>query len=435
MISNAAATELVLVYLLSNAFGVYVIYRFIRANLGDPRNPTIAFGTFFCYFIVNSSLYLLFDQPSVNLAVSLLSFFALSFNFPVGIKTAFFASALTLSILISLETLTVLAIQALPFSGGSIQNQSLLMLSMVTSRILSFFFVLLFEKYKRINKEQDIPILPWIAIVTLPLSTIALLFILIIPRSSEFTLWDIAAIGILFGLNIFVFYLYEEILKNSSRALELHLISRQQNALLKQMEIVNRTSEDIRAIRHDLRQHIGSLHCLISNNLTSEALEYAGHMLDSVFPEENISHSGSLEIDSILNFQISEALSRRIEVNTIVKIPQDLCRYFNSFDLSIVIGNLMENAIEATQSVEAPMPIQVLLSYDRGVLLLKVKNQYRGVIHKLSDGRFQSKKVGVHGIGLKNVQRVVKNYNGLLEIEYDDTTFSAKTIMYRKSQV
>ncbi|NLI89994.1 MAG: sensor histidine kinase [Epulopiscium sp.] len=106
-------------------------------------------------------------------------------------------------------------------------------------------------------------------------------------------------------------------------------------------------------------------------------------------------------------------------------IPKEINIPF--FDITVVLGNLLDNAIEAVGKIEEDKYINIKLEYREGKFILEIKNSFNGVIIKEDDTICTSNlDKENHGIGLKSVKSVVEKYNGIMEIEYDESNFSVK---------
>ena len=111
------------------------------------------------------------------------------------------------------------------------------------------------------------------------------------------------------------------------------------------------------------------------------------------------------------------------------RIPENLD--INSFDLVVVIGNLLDNAIESL-SKQKKGSFQIEISYRQGTLLINAKNTYEGEIIRKGETLISTKKnaTEAHGIGLSNVRRVIEKYDGEMMIDTEDNLFNVHIIMY-----
>ena len=142
-------------------------------------------------------------------------------------------------------------------------------------------------------------------------------------------------------------------------------------------------------------------------------------------------HTGNLDIDSILNYKLgqAEAAGARLELD--ITLPEGFT--VNSFDLNVILGNLLDNAVEGLAG-SGDKWLALSLKADRGVFFLKLANRYDGVALQMDgpDGpAYRSRRKGKdHGLGLSIVRRVVEQYHGQLWIDSAGTVFTVEIIFY-----
>lgn len=121
--------------------------------------------------------------------------------------------------------------------------------------------------------------------------------------------------------------------------------------------------------------------------------------------------SGNVMIDAVLNSKLSLAKSHGIAINAKAVVPQELS--FPDIDLCVILGNLLDNAIEACQWLEEPASrfIRVYLDLKGENLYLCITNS-TGKIQK-RNGKYVSRKAGRHGFGLQRVDRLISRYQGI----------------------
>lgn len=142
--------------------------------------------------------------------------------------------------------------------------------------------------------------------------------------------------------------------------------------------------------------------------------------------------SKNFEIDSILNYMIQQAKSAGISVSSQILIPE---QFTHSFDFVIILGNLLENAIEAASN-SSQKYIDLTIQLQKNVLYIEIKNSYDGILQPTGNSNapsFYTTKTTnrhQHGIGLNSVRKIVEKYNGTMDIHASDQTFCVKVILY-----
>ncbi len=134
-----------------------------------------------------------------------------------------------------------------------------------------------------------------------------------------------------------------------------------------------------------------------------------------------------------MNYMLQKAKAELETVDVKVILPEEI---MHSFDLNVLIGNLLENAIEAARKTERKY-LNVYIALQKGVLKIQIENSYVtetiSEVNKRDGSRIfltTKKKKEQHGIGLKNVKKIVELYNGNIDIQTRGNIFSVKLILY-----
>jgi sensor histidine kinase regulating citrate/malate metabolism len=243
---------------------------------------------------------------------------------------------------------------------------------------------------------------------------------------------------LLLVVNYVIFEVYDWISRNAEL--------REQNRLYaRQLELCNQQAEEreslyleIRRIRHDLKNHLSGLLGMIQTGQTKEAEKYIMQMLDAGVGDhpEEVSRSGNIVVDSIINHAYTAAQKDNIQFNANVLVPAALP--FESGHLAIVLGNLLENALEACRDIpEGKGFICLDISYAKGIFQLCIKNNYQAKRKKDTIGHYLTTKDDTiyHGLGLSSINHAIANYQGQMEIVDKNNEFQVTVVMYGSSSV
>lgn len=133
--------------------------------------------------------------------------------------------------------------------------------------------------------------------------------------------------------------------------------------------------------------------------------------------------SGNLALDALINHLTQETMKYKIELDLNIDVNGEM--NLDDTELCVLVGNVFDNAVEASKKIAENRKIWVHFSYKKGYLCFLVKNRYNGRIQR--DGKIiKSTKEGMHGFGLLSVKRIVNNYHGNMEISEKDKIFSVK---------
>lgn len=188
---------------------------------------------------------------------------------------------------------------------------------------------------------------------------------------------------------------------------------------------------DVQKERHDMKQHIYVVSEMIRCKQYIEAQEYLKKLSErDAINKEFISKTGNILIDSIINVKYAVMRQNGIKLQLDIHIPRQLP--FEEDDLSVMVGNVIDNAIEAVKL----LPIQerfigLYIRYEKNVFIMTVVNPFDHELLKNEEGELITSKGDnkKHGIGLKSIKKVTQKYSGSVVIETDDGKFVVKMIL------
>jgi len=419
-----------IIYLLSNTFGTYTIFKFMTFFFEtDTANKKIEFISYVFYYLTIAIIYIIFNDPTINLISNLILFFLLTLNYPSSLKSRLVAIVYIYAILLSVEVLVVFGLRFINLNQLSDNADIELITSLICTKIFSYMVMLALSNFKMITNDIYIPPIHWIAIVLIPIGTMFSTFMLITIETQYKIQLILISISILFIINVFVFYLYDALIKSYHERIEKELLHQQNNAYKKQLDIINQSNENIRILRHDIKNHISVLQILIERNDNKGALEYLHRIFYYIRESDNHIKSGNMMVDSILNYKIDEAQKRGIKVDLELSVPKEL--NIEPFDLNIVLGNLLDNAIEAVSKLERNKIIKVSIKLDRNVLYINILNPFDGeLIYENSNLKTTNQDKENHGFGLKSVKKAISKYNGTITVHHTEYVFYVDVLLY-----
>ncbi len=129
-----------------------------------------------------------------------------------------------------------------------------------------------------------------------------------------------------------------------------------------------------------------------------------------------------------LNYKVELAAQFGIEFEVKASAPRN--GELNAEDLSICLGNLLDNAIEAVAGLQKEKVIKVKLKADKGNLFINVTNPY--ITAKKEKGKYLSHKTdsGEHGLGLMIVKQITEKYKGQMQIQDENGEFDVEVLLF-----
>ncbi|MBU5314541.1 GHKL domain-containing protein [Tissierella carlieri] len=417
------------IYIFSNIFMTYTIYKFMRIFYAkeNANKKVIEIGSYITYFIAITMLHIFVKIPIILLISNLGLFLMLTLNYKSSFKKRILTALLIYLTLMCIEMIIVL------YTGYFkldllIRNDYESILGIIIIRIVSYFIVLIIGSYKNIRQGDIVPNTYWLCILIIPIGTLYLLITTFMVRGlASVTIFMSIAFVLL--INFATFYLYDEISRILSEEKDKILMQQQNKYYEKQLELMRESLKSIKTIKHDLKNHMTSLYVLVEEDKKEELLEYLSGVIEVFNNKEGLASTGNTVIDSIINFKLQEAEKEKIAVNIDLNIPKEL--KIPSFDITIILGNLLDNALNAVKKLEKNRYIDIKIKYTKGRLILKIDNSFDGTIIKEKGKIITSHRdKNNHGLGLESVKTVLEKYNGVIEFKYDSNKFHTALLMF-----
>lgn len=190
---------------------------------------------------------------------------------------------------------------------------------------------------------------------------------------------------------------------------------------------VSQQVEQARAQAHDLRHHANTLAALARKKKSAEILAYLESYQTNLAESAVSTYSDLLVADSVLCHYEAMAQKLGVEYDVAMPLPHDLD--FPSDELCVVLGNLLENAIEAlARQTEGEQRLYLRGGVDGTDFYLMLHNSFSGSIQKRQD-RFLSSKRNDFGLGIPSVERIVESHGGLCSFQVEGQLFKASVLI------
>ena len=211
-------------------------------------------------------------------------------------------------------------------------------------------------------------------------------------------------------------------------AIDRRIAAFQKDLMEKHITEVENIYRQMRGWRHDYHNHIQTMKAYRSFNENDKVDTYLNSLETDLTNVDTLIKSGNVMVDAILNSKLSLAKSRKIEINAKAIVPKNIT--VSEIDLCVIIGNLLDNAIEACMRIDDTTKrfIRVYMDLKRENLYLSVTNASGGNIRK-QDGRYISGKGENHGFGLMRVDRIVDKYAGYIKRRDEDGVFTSEIML------
>lgn len=211
------------------------------------------------------------------------------------------------------------------------------------------------------------------------------------------------------------------------RIYDRRITSYQNKLLQKEMEEVHNIYMTMRGWRHDYHNHMQSLKAYIAMGNAEEAGEYLSGLETDLDDINLLFNTGNLNADAILNSKISLAINNGINVNYKASLPETMT--ITDIDICVLLGNLIDNAVEANRSVEeGDKFIRLYIGELKKQLYISVSNATTETVRKI-DEEYIYKKRGDHGHGLKRINNIVDKYEGYINRKNEPGVFVTEVML------
>ena len=224
------------------------------------------------------------------------------------------------------------------------------------------------------------------------------------------------------------FLLFDEILAREKHVEEELKTQNQLIALqMRSQDEVNNMYQNILSLKHDMNNHLHTISGYMQVGEYAKAQEYAGKIAGEVSKIKSF-HSGNAVVDALIGSKTALAEMNGIRVDVDMAVPPEL--KITDEDLTVMIGNLYDNAIDANLKFEDANKrfIHIKVLFDGGNLLLMFENA------AVEQNRFGDKcnwtttkeDSSMHGFGIKSIDRIIQKYGGYCERELKDNVFRCR---------
>lgn len=211
----------------------------------------------------------------------------------------------------------------------------------------------------------------------------------------------------------------------ADRLLEKRVAAYQDDLIEKHFEEVQSIYDKMRGWRHDYHNHIQALLALVGDD--ERTRDYLWKLNKDLTEVDTVVKTGNVTVDAILNSKLTLIKSKAIPVDAVAKVPDDL--KISEIDLCAIIGNLLDNAIEAV----LPLPpearfIRIYIGMLKSQLYISVTNSTSSEPRKIGEKYVSTKGEG-RGVGLMRVDSIAKRNGGTVNRQNESGVFATEVLL------
>lgn len=309
-------------------------------------------------------------------------------------------------------------------------KDSIRFISLIIVQVIIFYMSQFIIKYYDVE-EGKVVWDTWLMIIIMPfisIITLGLLLTLSINLKKDYQplgekIIIFVVIGILM-INLVVYLMYIKLKKDYKNKLEYEILKQKYDIRETDIKEIKKLYQDLRKVKHDIKQHLNLLKIMLYNSKIAEAItylenyersEYSGNKNRIFSPNEFLNYI----INSKINFMDEHGIRFYCVSNTKINGISDV-------ELSIVLGNLLDNAMEACVESKNEKTISLFVQQVESHFIIKIENSVdtnqvnRRTIFSLKTTKLDKEK---HGIGLSSVKNIVNKYGGHISFMCEENKF------------
>lgn len=415
--------DLVLVLLnIINPIAIYLIY---AAFLGQPKyNKKIVFDAYFVFNFISTLILLTARSALYNIGFFVLGMILLTFLYKGKILFKVFLVFIFYAVLVFIELSFTYFLKNNDYLLTELDFQVNFFYGLLKFITLTFSFVIYFIFSN--NKYKNIPTYVYIILSFIPILSLLVIFFEVIryPVTNKYFIFCSI---VLFFINILVLIIFTILSNLYSDRLRLNNLEKDYDLINMQKENINKSTKRLAALEHDLKNKLIPLYYMAESEDNVGA--YLSEIIGEFKNEFLIANSGLIEVDAIINSKYEFCKENNIDFAVDLNISKDI--NINHRDLAIILGNLLDNAIEASSKV-ADKWIRLVLKSEQNLVFIMVDNSFDGIVKRENGKLISRKDKEFSGLGLSNVEYLADKYGGKVTISYKENRFRASVMLFEK---
>lgn len=227
-------------------------------------------------------------------------------------------------------------------------------------------------------------------------------------------------------INLYLFYMLDTFAENRELKYKLALYEQQAQSnyeyYAKQVESYKKAM----AVIHDIRKHMRVMEELKKSDASLEMKSYMDSFENMIAPLVVRQYCSNSILNIIINDKIDYCEKRGIHLEA--DIQEVFIDYMKPIDITTLFGNILDNAIEASEKTEEKSIILKIHPFNE-FTYLQLSNSFSGEIKWSSKGKPLTSKGEQHGIGLENVEKVLEVYNGNMQFTVEEQIFTVEIMI------
>lgn len=410
--------------LIINAVDYLIMLKYFQGMLGKRKEcPTLIFAGYGISVILVLSYINSMKVPLYNLISVILCIFLTGIWYESQNRIRFLLGLLYIGIGLIAEVVVYGALQKFDMVQ---KPQSVLTMAMLICEIIRVLMVAVLCIMKQ-EKNLEFPKGTTILMTVVFIIGIAGSVLLNIKNNGKVlnltgVLMAVIMLGIIYSI---MFLLIEKTNQSVRIQHEKELLL--QEAKLKELyyKEIEKSGNEMMKIRHDFKNRLSTLYDMTEKDIEN-ARSCIRRIYDDIAAQENCIFTLNKALNAICKIKFAEAEREGIEVSQCIRVSDNMNMDYG--DMGILIGNLMDNAIEASRECQ-DKKMDVFIEWKAKKLVCVISNS-KLESREGSINRTSKKNAKCHGYGLKSVQSIIQKYDGAMIMEDMGRQYKVKTVLY-----
>lgn len=410
-------------YILSGVMiltATWIANKYLNAFGEKKKQSIIGLCAWVLYSIYQLVVEFYRDTPSIwKLICGIILIYLVSiFNYHWEKRNVFFTVCLFYTIWAIVEMIVFIMLQNIADDRAR-ENT----IGVVISKIIMIILVNLMSAQGRKGGERIVSFKYYIYLLFIPLGSIYIAHVFFSEQMLN-SFSGMIVFSILLLLNIIIFEIYDKLV-------EVFRLEKEKIVYEQQLEIISRSTEEQKRIReefhlemHNWKNKLIVLKKSVEKCNKNDILEEIDRIINIKPNNHYFFVSGNDNVDAIINVKHIIAKEYGIDFRCKIVVPEELP--FRQCDLGVVLGNAIDNAIDATkQCKEKQKVVDIVMGVKKEALVIIIKNPYEYAPIKNIKGEYLSTKNEKihHGYGLKSIYKVAEKYGGEVVIKEERSEF------------
>lgn len=306
------------------------------------------------------------------------------------------------------------------------------MVGILSSKIITIYIVVYVSKIFRMKKFK----LEKYGVLTLIMMILSLTVFFIASGIYEenlqigFQIIYIMVIAVMMALvSVLMLFVVRKIIEITEENTRFRAVEKEYKNHIKYLKKYDTIIKSMKERRHDYKNHLISISRLSTSGEDTKVSNYVNRLLKDEIKTEDIINIENKIISALINYNIKKIEKNSIKFYYNIELPEKI--HVFDVDMTIIVGNLLDNAIEACKNIDSVNRyINMDIKYGYGKVYIIMKNSSPNEIN-IVNNHIDTTKTNKekHGYGLENIRKTIEKYNGYFKIDSLNNEFIIEILL------